>query len=119
MNRIFFREYSILCIGKIWVDWPGMDLLIYPRSCFGPNEPSLCFGLICCMESTIPLGLASGILGPFLYPHHNLFYSFHFMFWRFLGICTCSNSICSSFFWVVALIHVLLMDPLFCLIRSL
>ena len=23
----------------------------------------------CCMEPTIPLGLASGILGPFLYPH--------------------------------------------------
>ena len=25
----------------------------------------------CCMEPTIPLGLASGILGPFLYPHEN------------------------------------------------
>ena len=23
----------------------------------------------CCMEPTIPLGLASGLLGPFLYPH--------------------------------------------------
>ena len=46
MNRILFREYSILCIGKIWVDWPGMDLLIYPRSCFEPSEPGLCFGLI-------------------------------------------------------------------------
>ena len=26
-------------------------------------------GLGCFMEPTIPLGLASGILGPFLYPH--------------------------------------------------
>ena len=42
-----------------------------------------------------------------------------FMFWRFLGICTCSNSICFIFFWVVAFILVLLMDPLFYLIRSL
>ena len=24
---------------------------------------------------------------------YNLFYSFHYMVWRFLGICTCSNSI--------------------------
>ena len=74
MNRILFREYSILCIGKMWVDWPGMDLLIYPRACFGPSEPGLCFGLIwrgldIVMEPTIPLGLASGLLGPFLYPH--------------------------------------------------
>ena len=46
MNRILFREYSILCIGKIWVDWPGIDLLIFPRSCFRPSEPGLCFGPI-------------------------------------------------------------------------
>ena len=46
MNRVLFREYSILCIGKIWVDWLGMDLLIYPRSSSGPSEPGLCSGLI-------------------------------------------------------------------------
>ena len=28
MGNILFKEYSILCIGKIWVDWSGMDLLI-------------------------------------------------------------------------------------------
>ena len=27
----------------------------------------------CCMEPTIPLGLASGILSLFLYPHHDSF----------------------------------------------
>ena len=46
MNRLSFREYSILCISKIWVDWPGMGLPIYPRLCFGPSEPGLCFGLL-------------------------------------------------------------------------
>ena len=46
IGNILFKEYSILCIGKIWVDWPGMDLLIYPRSCFGLSEPSLCLGPI-------------------------------------------------------------------------
>ena len=74
MNRILFREYSILCIGKIWVDWPGMDLLIYPRACFGAQRAGPLFwadmeGPGCCMEPTIPLGLVSGLLGPFLYPH--------------------------------------------------
>ena len=42
MGNILFKEYFILCIGKIWVDWPGMDLLIYPRSC----SPGLCLGPI-------------------------------------------------------------------------
>ena len=46
MGNISFKEYSIFCIGKIWVDLPGMDFPIYPRSCFGPSEPGLCFGLI-------------------------------------------------------------------------
>ena len=46
MGNISFKEYSIFCIGKIWVDWPGMDLSIYPRSRFGPSEPGFCFGLI-------------------------------------------------------------------------
>ena len=74
MGNILFKENSILCIGKIWVDWPGMDFLIYPRSCFGPSESGLCFGADmegpeCCMKPTIPLGLTSGILGPFLYLH--------------------------------------------------
>ena len=77
MGNALFKEYSILCIGKIWVDWPGMDLLTYPRSCFGPSErgPLLWAdmeGLGCCMEPTIPLGLASGIFGPFFYPHQLL-----------------------------------------------
>ena len=46
MNRVSFGEYSILCIRRIWVDWPGMGLPISPSSCFGPNESGLCFG--CC-----------------------------------------------------------------------
>ena len=46
MGNISFKEYSIFCIGKIWVDWPGMDLSIFPRSRFGPSEPGFCFGLI-------------------------------------------------------------------------
>ena len=46
MNRVSFGEYSILCIRKIWVDWPGMGFPIYPSSCFGPNESGLCFGLL-------------------------------------------------------------------------
>ena len=25
MGNISFKEYSIFYIGKIWVDWPGMD----------------------------------------------------------------------------------------------
>ena len=33
-NRISFREYSIFCIRKIWVDWPGMGLPIFPNPCF-------------------------------------------------------------------------------------
>ena len=32
MGNILFKEYSILYIGKIWVDWPDMDILISPRS---------------------------------------------------------------------------------------
>ena len=46
MSNISFKEYSIFCIGKIWVDWPGMDLPIYPKSSFGPSEPDLYFGLV-------------------------------------------------------------------------
>ena len=46
MGNILFKEYSILCFGQILVDRPGMDLLIYPKSCFGPNEPGLYFGPI-------------------------------------------------------------------------
>ena len=46
MGNISFKEYSIFCIGKIWVDWPGMDLSNYPRSRFGPSEPGFYFGLI-------------------------------------------------------------------------
>ena len=34
MGNISFKEYSIFCIGKIWVDWPGMDISIYPISRF-------------------------------------------------------------------------------------
>ena len=73
MNRVSFGEYSILCIRRIWVDWPGMGLPISPSSCFGPNEPGLCLG--CCGGAWVwhgahcSFGLVSGILGPFLYPH--------------------------------------------------
>ena len=73
MNRVSFGEYSILCIRRIWVDWPGVGLPISPSSCFGPNEPGLCLG--CCGGAWVwhgahcSFGLVSGILGPFLYPH--------------------------------------------------
>ena len=59
----------------MWVDWPGMGLPIFPNPCFGlgPNEPGLCLG---CYGGTrawhgphCSFGLASGILGPFLYPY--------------------------------------------------
>ena len=44
MSNILFKEYSIFCIGKIWVDWPGMDLPFYPKSSFRPSEPYLSLG---------------------------------------------------------------------------
>ena len=42
MRRISFREHSILCIRRMWVDRPGVGLPIFPNPCFGPNEPGLC-----------------------------------------------------------------------------
>ena len=72
-NRISFREYSICCIRKIWVDWPGTGLPLFPNPCFGPNEAG--FRLSCyegAQEWHRPhcsFGLASGILGPFLSPY--------------------------------------------------
>ena len=83
MNRVSFGEYSILCIRRIWVDWPGMGLPISPSSCFGPNEPGFCLG--CCGEAWVwhgahcSFGLVSGILGPFLYPHQ-LYFKLLFLF---------------------------------------
>ena len=57
----------------MWVDRPGVGLPIFPNPCFGPNEPGLCLG---CYGGTwaghgphCSFGLASGILGPVLYPH--------------------------------------------------
>ena len=76
MNRILFREYSILCIGKIWVDWPGMGpsslskIMLWALRA-GPLFWADMEGPGCCIEPIVPLGLASGILGPFLYPHQN------------------------------------------------
>ena len=73
MDKISFGEYSILCIRRIWVDWPGMGLPIFPSSRVGPDEPGLCLG--CCEGAWVwhrahcSFGLVSGILGPFLYPH--------------------------------------------------
>ena len=73
MDRVSFGEYSILCIRRIWVDWPGMSLPIFPSLRVGPNEPGLCLG--CCEgawvwhEAHCSFGLVSGILRPFLYPH--------------------------------------------------
>ena len=72
MNRVSFGEYSILCIIRIWVDWPGMGLPISLSSCFGPNEPGLCLG--CCGGAWVwhgahcSFGLVSGILDQFFYP---------------------------------------------------
>ena len=73
MDKILFGEYSVLCIRRIWVDWLGMGLPIFPSSRVGPNEPGLCLG--CCEGAWVwhgahcSFGLVSGILGPFLYPH--------------------------------------------------
>ena len=70
MIRVSFGEYSILCIRRIWVDWPGMGLPIFPSTCFGPNELGLCLG--CYRGAWVwhgahcSFGLANGILGPFL-----------------------------------------------------
>ena len=57
----------------MWVDRPGVGLPIFPNPCFGPNAPGLCLG---CYGRTraghgphCSFGLASGILGPVLYPH--------------------------------------------------
>ena len=44
-RRISFREHSILCIRRMWVDRPGVGLPIFPNPCFGPNELPL-FGLL-------------------------------------------------------------------------
>ena len=72
-SRISFREHSILCIRRMWVDRPVVGLPIFPNPCFGPNEPGLCLG--CCggtrawHGSHCSFWLASGILGPVLYPH--------------------------------------------------
>ena len=72
-SRISFREHSILCIRRMWVDRPGMGLPIFPNPCFGPNEPGLCLG---CYGGTraghrphCSFRLASAILGPVLSPH--------------------------------------------------
>ena len=57
----------------MWVDRLGVGLAIFPNPCFWPNEPGLCLG---CYGGTrawhgphCSFGLASGILGPVLYPY--------------------------------------------------
>ena len=67
-SRVSFGEYSVLCI---WVDWPGMGLPIFPSSCFGTNKPGLCLGCYGWVwhGAHCSFGLASGIIGQFLYPH--------------------------------------------------
>ena len=83
-RRISFREYSVRCIRKIWVDWPGMGLPIFPNPCFGPDELGLCLG---CFGGTrawrgahCAFGLTSGILGLFLYLYQ--FYLFIYLFFK-------------------------------------
>ena len=50
-----------------------MGLPIFPNPCFGPNEPGLCLGCYGGIRAWhgphCSCGLASGILGPFLYPY--------------------------------------------------
>ena len=60
MNRVSFGEYSILCIRRIWVDWPGMGLPISPSSCFGPTSRASVWAVVeghgCGMEPIALLG---------------------------------------------------------------
>ena len=73
MSGVSFREYSSPYIRKMWVDWPGMGLPIFSNPCFGPIEPSLCLGCYGGIRAWhgphCSFRLASGILGPFLYPY--------------------------------------------------
>ena len=52
-----------------------MGLPIFPNPCFGPNKPGLCSGCYRGIRAWhgphCSFGLASGILGPVLYPHQN------------------------------------------------
>ena len=73
MSGVSFREYSSPYIRRMWVDWPGMGLPIFSNPCFGPIEPGLCLGCYGGIRAWhgphCSFGLASGILGPFLYPY--------------------------------------------------
>ena len=44
MGNISFKEYSIFCIGKMWVDWPGMDFSIYPSGASGLTSRASALG---------------------------------------------------------------------------
>ena len=73
MSGVSFREYSSPYIRRKWVDWSGMGLPIFSNPCFGPIEPGLCLGCYGGIRAWhgphCSFGLASIILGPFLYPY--------------------------------------------------
>ena len=75
IGRVGYLLGNILSsvIGRIWVDWPSMGLPIFPNPCFGPNKSGLCSGCYRGIRAWhgphCSFGLASGMLGPVLYPH--------------------------------------------------
>ena len=70
---IFFREYYTFCVIRMWVDLVGYGPSHLSKSVFWARRTGLCLG---CYGGTrawhgahCAFGLASGILGLFLYPY--------------------------------------------------
>ena len=65
-------HYFSFLNDEIWLDVYGpsnLSKIVFWALGAGPLFWAVMEGRGCCMEPTTPLGLASGILGPFLYPH--------------------------------------------------
>ena len=73
---IFLGDILSSVIGRIWVDWPSMDLPVLPNPCFGPDELGLCLGCIVLPRAwrgaPCAFGLVDGIFDPFLSPYQYL-----------------------------------------------